>query len=106
MIVIGVTGGIAGGKSFVSHQLEAMGAALIDADQLGHKVLQDPSIIEQIRSRWGEQVVNAAGQIDRSRLAKIVFADSQQGIAATSTLGKNGLKLAVLYQTLVFPKRK
>jgi len=78
MRVIGVVGGVAGGKSLVARQLAELGAGLLDADRAGHEVLTLPRIEAAARKRWAEEVFGADGRIDRSRLAEIVFADSPQ----------------------------
>ncbi|MBC8869548.1 MAG: dephospho-CoA kinase [Planctomycetes bacterium] len=79
MILIGVAGGIASGKSLVSEQLIRLGAEVLDADRAGHDVLRDPEVTEAIRRRWGDDVFDAAGEIDRSEVAKIVFAPPPAG---------------------------
>ena len=79
MILIGVAGGIASGKSLVSEQLTRLGAEVLDADRAGHDVLRDPEVTEAIRRRWGDDVFDAAGEIDRNEVAKIVFAPPPAG---------------------------
>jgi len=79
MILIGGAGGIASGKSLVSEQLTRLGAEVLDADGAGHDVLRDPEVSEAIRRRWGDDVLDAAGEIDRSEVAKIVFAPPPAG---------------------------
>jgi dephospho-CoA kinase len=77
-VVIGITGGIASGKSFVASELARHGGEVIDADQLGHEVLRMPEVVEAARQRWGDKIIAADGQIDRKRLAEIVFGESAQ----------------------------
>jgi dephospho-CoA kinase len=72
--VIGLLGGIASGKSLVAREMASLGAGILDADRMGHEVLEQPEVRQQIRQRWGERVMNAEGRIDRSAVAKIVFA--------------------------------
>jgi dephospho-CoA kinase len=79
MRVIGILGGIASGKSFVAEEFARLGAGVLDADRAGHEVLRLPWVEDAARARWGNRVLDADGQIDRSRLAEIVFADSPQG---------------------------
>ncbi|MCH8921906.1 MAG: dephospho-CoA kinase [Planctomycetes bacterium] len=79
MQVIGILGGVASGKSLVARQLEKLGAVVLDADALGHEVLRRPEVTVAIRDRWGERVIAEGGQIDRSAVARIVFADSAEG---------------------------
>lgn len=79
MLVIGILGGVAGGKSLVAKELERLGAGHLDADRAGHEVLRLASIRAAARQRWGSEVFDAEGQIDRSRLARIVFAAPPSG---------------------------
>ena len=74
MIVVGLTGGVASGKSFVANCFEELGAHRIDADQVAHEVLSDKSVIDRIVDRWGNEVLEADGQINRKRLGEFVFA--------------------------------
>jgi dephospho-CoA kinase len=76
--IIGLLGGIASGKSLVADCLEQLGAAVLDADRMGHEVLRVPEVREAIRQRWGEQVF-ADGEVNRQALAKIVFDPSPKG---------------------------
>jgi dephospho-CoA kinase len=73
MEVVGLTGGVASGKSFVAHCLEELGASRIDADLVAHEVLKDVKVIGNVVDRWGDDVLDDDGQIDRKRLGKIVF---------------------------------
>jgi dephospho-CoA kinase len=74
--VIGLTGGIASGKSTVARMLAERGAAVIDADQLARKVVEpgQPALAELV-ARFGAAILTADGQLDRKRLAAIAFAD-------------------------------
>ena len=74
MIVVGLTGGVASGKSFVASCFEELGAHRIDADQVAHEVLGCSNVIDQIVDRWGDGILADDGQINRKRLGKIVFA--------------------------------
>jgi len=80
--VIGLIGGIGGGKSQVSGMLSARGAIVIVADAIGHELLDDPEVRDQIVGRFGVDVMkrpaslaDAAPRIDRQALGAIVFAD-------------------------------
>ena len=79
MILIGVVGGIASGKSEVSGALQRLGAKLVDADRIGHEVLEDPEVKAAIGQRWGGEVFDAHGLVDRRRVAGIVFAAPPKG---------------------------
>jgi dephospho-CoA kinase len=76
MLVIGLTGGIATGKSTVAAMLAARGAVVVDADLLAREVLVpgQPGY-DQVVARFGPDIVTAAGVVDRGALAAIVFAD-------------------------------
>lgn len=73
MIVIGVVGGIASGKSFVTRQLKSYGAVVLDADRIGHEVLLREPVKARIRKHWGEEVFLPNGEVNRSALASLVF---------------------------------
>lgn len=74
--VIGLTGGIASGKSTVARMLIERGAAIVDADQLARKVVEpgQPALAELV-ARFGSSILAADGQLDRKRLGAIAFAD-------------------------------
>lgn len=86
--LVGLLGGVASGKSLVAQQLAELGAVVIDADKLGHQVLTQPEVIAEIRQNWSDAVLTADGQVDRQKLATIVFAPSTEGQAALTTLEK------------------
>ena len=76
MKIIGLTGGIACGKSTVSAELRALGAAIIDADALAHELSQPHRpIYNAYVERFGREIVAADGTLDRAAIARRVFAD-------------------------------
>ena len=76
--VIGLTGNIATGKSVVRRMLEHLGAYGIDADALGHRAIaQGAPGYKPILNTFGSWILGADGQIDRTRLARIVFTDAE-----------------------------
>jgi dephospho-CoA kinase len=76
--VIGLTGGIGAGKSTVTQMLEELGAAVIDADKVGHEIyLPDLPAWREIVDTFGAEVLNADRAINRQALGKIVFANPQ-----------------------------
>jgi dephospho-CoA kinase len=77
-LVVGLLGGIGSGKSQVAAAFARHGARVIAGDQLGQAALRDPDIRVRIASRWGQGIVDEKGEIDRRRLAAIVFADPAQ----------------------------
>lgn len=76
--ILGIVGGIGSGKSFVAALFARHGAHVIDADQLGHQALMNPDIKKQIKANWGEAVFNLEGEVDRKRLAAIVFSQPNE----------------------------
>ena len=77
--VIGLTGGIASGKSTVSGMLKSLGACIIDADAIAHQ-LSEPgeSIYRAYLEHFGAQVINHEGRLDRRAVAERVFACPQE----------------------------
>ncbi len=76
-ILIGLTGGIGSGKSTVAHYLETCGAAVIDADKVGHEALKhDTPAWYEIVDEFGTSTVGPDGEIDRKKLGQVVFGDS------------------------------
>ena len=76
--VIGLTGNIATGKSVVRRMLEHLGAYGIDADALGHRAIaQGAPGYKPALEMFGKWVLGADGQIDRGKLARVVFADAE-----------------------------
>jgi dephospho-CoA kinase len=79
MLKVGLTGGLASGKSFVGHALEDLGCKLIEADDLGHEVLlPDGEAYESVVLAFGRGILNPDGEIDRKRLALEVFANADR----------------------------
>jgi dephospho-CoA kinase len=76
--VIGLTGGIGAGKSTVTQMLEELGAAVIDADRVGHQIyLPDLPAWREIVGAFGKNVLNADRTINRQALGRVVFADPE-----------------------------
>jgi dephospho-CoA kinase len=76
--VIGLTGGIGTGKSTVTQMLAKLGAAVIDADKVGHQIYQpDLPAWREIVDTFGAEVLNTDRTINRQALGKIVFADPE-----------------------------
>lgn len=76
MKIIGLTGGIACGKSTVSTELRARGAAIIDADALAHELSQPHQpLFNAYVQRFGREIVTENGTLDRAAIARRVFAD-------------------------------
>ncbi|MBI3465228.1 MAG: dephospho-CoA kinase [Planctomycetes bacterium] len=71
--IIGIIGGVGSGKSTVAKQFGRLGAAVLEADRIGHEVLRREDVRAAVRQRWGEEVFESQGEVDRSRLARMVF---------------------------------
>src|SRR5437762_12542561 len=79
MLLVGLTGNIASGKSTVAQMLSERGATIIDADVLARRAVElGTPAYERIVSRWGSDVLSADGHLDRAALRRIVFADHAQ----------------------------
>lgn len=75
-LVVGLTGGIASGKSVVAHSFERLGVDVIDADQVAREIVEPGQpALEEIRQRFGEDIVDADGRLRRRRLRGIIFDD-------------------------------
>lgn len=73
---VALTGGIATGKSYVLRRMQAAGLPVVDADVLSREVVAPGTPGQSaIASRFGDQVIQAGGSLDRARLAEIVFSD-------------------------------
>lgn len=86
MIVIGIVGSPAGGKSTVASRLQDLGATWINADLIARSVLETPSIQQQLVTRFGVDIVGKDGMVDRSKLADIVFGDDERSRHALNYL--------------------
>ena len=76
MIVIGLTGGIASGKSTVSRMLSELGAVVIDADKVGHEAFRPHTEAwRKVVAAFGKGILDQNEEIDRSKLAQLVFND-------------------------------
>ena len=78
MLHVGLTGGLASGKSFVGRALADLGCFLIQADELGHQVIEPGGeAYEDVVALFGKDILNADNKIDRRRLAGLVFANPE-----------------------------
>jgi len=82
--VVGLVGGIGSGKSRVAALLRDRGGRVIAGDDLGHEALRQPVIRDRVAARWGKEVLDETGEINRRRLGAIVFADAGQRHALES----------------------
>lgn len=77
--VIGIVGGIGSGKSTVAAEFERLGCRRVEADRIGHALLEEEAVRREIRSLWGDAVFDEkTGRVDRQAVAEIVFRDAAQ----------------------------
>jgi dephospho-CoA kinase len=86
VVIIGIVGGIASGKTIVAECFQRLGAEVIEADRLGHEVLDEPEVRAALRARWGDAVFTGDGRVDRKAVARIVFGPPPQGPAELAFL--------------------
>ncbi len=79
MLVVGITGGVATGKSLVAGEFARLGARVVDADALARKVLEpDLPAWREVVAEFGRHILAPDGTIDRAKLGDIVFADPEK----------------------------
>lgn len=79
MLLVGLTGNVASGKSTVSQLLSEHGATIIDADVLARRAVERGSpVYDAIVTRWGTSVVAPDGQLDRPALRRVVFSEAKE----------------------------
>jgi dephospho-CoA kinase len=76
-LTIGLTGGIAAGKSEALAAFERLGAATISSDAVVHELLDAEPLLERLKERWGDEIA-PEGRVDRTKVGEIVFADPEQ----------------------------
>jgi dephospho-CoA kinase len=76
-LTIGLTGGIAAGKSEALAAFERLGAATISSDAVVHELLDSEPLLGRLTERWGEEIA-PGGRVDRTKIGEIVFADPEQ----------------------------
>jgi dephospho-CoA kinase len=74
VLIIGLTGGIASGKTSVAEWFRARGVTVADADKIVHRLYEQDRIIDQVEKEFGSGYI-AGGKIDRIQLGKLVFSD-------------------------------
>ncbi len=78
-LLIGLTGGISSGKSTVLQHLRQAGYSVIDADKLGHKVLEQGNLgYNKVVKSFGNEILNPDGSVNRTALGRIVFVDAEK----------------------------
>ena len=74
VFIVGLTGGIGSGKTSVAKLFATWGATVVDADQIAHNLLAPGSkALTQVAKRFGANIIDESGQLNRGALAKIVF---------------------------------
>jgi len=85
MLKVGLTGGIASGKSLVGEMFVALGAHLIEADKISHALMQPgQAVYQQVVQHFGREILNADGTVNRSKLAELAF-----GASSTNSKSQN-----------------
>ncbi len=77
-MIIGLTGGIATGKSTVCKILKGLNVKIIDSDKIAHQVLTYNDVIDKIKDQFGEKILDQKGNINRKKLGSIVFEDDKK----------------------------
>ena len=76
ILILGITGNIASGKSTVSRELARLGAVVVDADQLSREVVESgSSVLKKMVKVFGAEILKHDGVLDRDKLGQMVFAD-------------------------------
>jgi dephospho-CoA kinase len=87
MFLVGITGGIASGKSTISAMLEKLGAEIIDADLIAREVVQPGTKgLEEIVVSFGTGILNTDGTLSRDTLASLVFGDEKKRLQLEAIL--------------------
>jgi dephospho-CoA kinase len=73
-----LTGGIGSGKSLVLELLGKRGVPVLQTDIIGHQLLRKRSFARELARRFGKVILNGKGQVDRTRLARVVFSDPRK----------------------------
>ncbi len=84
--IIGLLGGIASGKSTVASAFQDLGCAIINADLLAHKALDQNSIRRQIIAAFGPDVLAQDGSVNRAALGRLVFQQASKLDLSISSL--------------------
>ena len=77
MLVVGLTGGIGSGKSTVADRFAARGIPVVDTDLIAHQLLRDAGIRDALVQRFGSEILDAGGEVDRRKLGRRVFGDDE-----------------------------
>jgi dephospho-CoA kinase len=103
--VIGLLGGIGSGKSTVAAELAKLGCCVVDADRIGHELLDELSVQRKIRRRWGKEVFGPNGKVDRAALGRVVFGQARE-LAALNAIAHPLIRRRIIQQVGQFQRRK
>ena len=79
MLKVGLTGGIASGKSAVGEMFVALGAHLVQADRIAHQLMQPGQLVyNQVVRHFGREILNPDGSVNRTKLAEAAFGTGSQ----------------------------
>ena len=84
-IIIGILGGIGSGKSSAAAEFARLGCGIVDADRMVHELLEDETIILEIRQLFGDDILLSNGKIDNSRLSEKVF-ENDESVAGINNI--------------------
>jgi dephospho-CoA kinase len=80
MLKVGLTGGIASGKSVVGEMFVALGAHLVQADRIAHSLMQPgEAVYNEVVRHFGRDILNGDGSVNRAKLAEVAFGSSSDG---------------------------
>lgn len=77
-MIVGLTGGIASGKSTVSKMFKELGVEIIDADIKAKEISQREDVVSEMKNIFGNKILNENGKIDRNKIKEIVFSDKEK----------------------------
>lgn len=79
MKILGITGGIGSGKSTVLNILNSLGATVVDADSIAKELINTSTdILKELQTAFGSEIISNQGELDRKKIADIVFNDSEK----------------------------
>lgn len=86
MLKVGLTGGIASGKSVVGEMFVALGVHLVQADEIAHKLMQPgKAVYQEVVRHFGAAILNPDGSVNRARLAEAAFSSPAEAVSGNQT---------------------
>lgn len=76
--VVGLIGGIGSGKSRIAAEFARHGARIVSGDQAGHEALKEPEVRQRVVERWGKELLDEQGEVNRKRMGALVFAEEKE----------------------------